>query len=336
MENNRRLKRKQRMRRRRITLIVALVVILGIGFGAYEIFSHKDNTVKATADEGQASKGNSEAKAQEEEKPSPNEIMPGQNIIYSADSYAVPANKVFDMLTSSKSVNNEKEVFLTFDDGPSENTESILKILKDEDVHATFFVLGSQLKSSEENRQLLKDEIESGNAIANHTMSHDYHKLYPGNSVNVERFMKEINENNELMKSILGNNFNTTVIRMPGGYMSRRYYRDPHLKALNEAFKEQGMYSIDWDAETGDAESNTYSVEHLVNRAKAYMKTEKHMILLMHDAAAKKSTVKALPTIIELLKENGYQFKVIKNAPVDNGNSNSQDNTNSQNNSENK
>ncbi len=107
MENNRRLKRKQRMRRRRTTLIVALVVILGIGFGAYEIFSHKDNTVKATANEGQASKGNSEAKAQEEEKPSPNEIMPGQNIIYSADSYAVPANQVFDMLTSSISVNNE-------------------------------------------------------------------------------------------------------------------------------------------------------------------------------------------------------------------------------------
>ena len=60
------------------------------------------------------------------------------------------------------------------------------------------------------------------------------------------------------------------------------------------------------------------------------------MILLMHDAAAKKSTVKALPTIIKLLKENGYQFKVIKNAPVDNGNSNSQDNSNSQNSSENK
>lgn len=334
MENNRRLKRKQRIRRRRITLIVALVVILGIGFGAYEIFSHKDNTVKATADEGQASKGNSEAKAQEEEKPSPNEIMPGQNIIYSADSYAVPANKVFDMLTSSKPVNNEKEVFLTFDDGPSENTEAILKILKDEDVHATFFVLGSQLKASEENRQLLKDEIESGNAIANHTMSHDYHKLYPGNSVNVERFMKEINENNELMKSILGNNFNTTVIRMPGGYMSRRYYRDPNLKALDEAFAKDNIVSIDWDAETGDATGRHYTVEQYVENSAKNINTLNHVILLMHDAAAKKETVQALPAIIKFYKEHGYAFKVIKNTPV--GENNSSDATNSSQNTDNK
>ncbi|MEG2108667.1 MAG: polysaccharide deacetylase family protein [Clostridium sp.] len=317
MENNksRRNRRNRRNRRKKVTLIVAVVVILGIGFGGYEIFSHKKDNVKATASEGQAADNTAK---QEEEKPKPTDIMPGQNIINSADSYAVPANEVFDMISSSKPSNKTKEVFLTFDDGPSENTEAILKILKEEDVHATFFVLGSQIKEDKENKQLLKDELDSGNAIGNHTMSHDYHKLYPGNSVNVDVFMKEINQNNELMKSILGEDFNTTVLRMPGGYMSRKYYRDPHLKALNEAFAKQGIYSIDWDAETGDAESNSYSVEHLVNKAKQYMKSEDHVILLMHDAAAKKSTVKALPQIIKMFKENGFEFKVIKNAPVNN------------------
>ncbi len=65
--------------------------------------------------------------------------MPNGNIIYAADSYAVSADEVEKML-QGKSTNTDKEIFLTFDDGPSENTREILKILKEEDVHATFLI----------------------------------------------------------------------------------------------------------------------------------------------------------------------------------------------------
>ena len=79
--------------------------------------------------------------------------------------------------------------------------------------------------------------------------------------------MSELNETNEIMKSVLGKNFNARVIRMPGGYMSRRYYRDPNLKALDEAFAKDNIVSIDWDAETGDATGRHYTVEQYVENS---------------------------------------------------------------------
>lgn len=314
-KNGRRFKKRKARKRAMITGII-IVALLASSVGIYAYAHHKSSDNKAVTEESSKQKSGASTNNVAEEAQKPTDIMKDQNIINSANSYAVPANDVLKMMKSKKPINNEKEVFLTFDDGPSENTSNILKILKEENVHATFFVLGSQLKNNPENQKLLKDEIDSGNAIANHTFSHDYHKLYPGNSVNVKVFMNEINENNEQMKNILGPNFNARVLRMPGGYMSRVYYHDPHLKQLNEALRKEGIMSIDWDAETGDAESNTYSVDHLVSRARFYMEREDHVVLLMHDAAAKKSTVKALPQIIKMFKDKGYKFKVIKNAPM--------------------
>ena len=85
-----------------------------------------------------------------------NSIMAGGNIIDAAQKYAVPANEVQVML-DGKLKDKNKQIFLIFDDGPSHNTPQILKILKEEGVHATFFVLGSSLKNSEKNKQYLKD-----------------------------------------------------------------------------------------------------------------------------------------------------------------------------------
>ncbi|TGY44741.1 polysaccharide deacetylase family protein [Clostridium perfringens] len=313
--------------KRRIAVAVAgIVVIAGVGFGIKSLVSNKANK------EALASAKEEETK-KEEEKPKPMDIMPNGNIIYAADSYAVSADEVEKML-QGKSTNTDKEIFLTFDDGPSENTREILKILKEEDVHATFFDIGSALKDNKENQELLKQEIDQGNAVAGHSFSHNYKILYPGNSVDVNKFMSELNETNEIMKSVLGKNFNARVIRMPGGYMSRRYYRDPNLKALDEAFAKDNIVSIDWDAETGDATGRHYTVEQYVQNSAKNINNLNHVILLMHDAAAKKETVQALPAIIKFYKEHGYAFKVIKNTPV--GENNSSDATNSSQNTDNK
>lgn len=312
--------------KRRIAVAVAgIVVIAGVGFGIKSLVSNKANKeVLASAKKEEPKK---------EEKPKPTDIMPNGNIIYAADSYAVSADEVEKML-QGKSTNTDKEIFLTFDDGPSENTREILKILKEEDVHATFFDIGSALKDNKENQELLKQEIDQGNAVAGHSFSHDYKILYPGNSVDVNKFMSELNETNEIMQSVLGKNFNARVIRMPGGYMSRRYYRDPNLKALDEAFAKDNIVSIDWDAETGDATGRHYTVEQYVQNSAKNINSLNHVILLMHDAAAKKETVQALPAIIKFYKEHGYAFKVIKNTPV--GDNNSSDTTNNSQNSDNK
>lgn len=307
-------KHKKYVKRRIATVVVGVVIIVGLGFGIKALENH-NSSKKALA----STKNNIE-EAKKEEKPKPTDIMPNGNIIYAADSYAVSADEVEKML-QGKSTNTDKEIFLTFDDGPSENTKEILKILKKEDVHATFFDIGSALKDNKENQELLKEEIDQGNAVAGHSFSHDYKTLYPGNSVNVNKFMSELNETNEIMKSVLGNNFNARVVRMPGGYMSRRYYRDPNLKALDEAFAKNNIVSIDWDAETGDATGKHYTVEQYVQNSAKNLDSLNHVILLMHDAAAKKETVQALPSIIKFYKDHGYAFKVIKNSPVNDSNS---------------
>nr|WP_224377673.1 polysaccharide deacetylase family protein [Clostridium perfringens] len=319
-------KNNKYLKRRIAVAIAGIVIIAGVGFGIKSIVSNKANK------EALASAKKEEAK-KEEEKPKPTDIMPNGNIIYAADSYAVSADEVEKML-EGKASNNDKEIFLTFDDGPSENTREILKILKEEDVHATFFDIGSALKDNKENQELLKQEIDQGNAVAGHSFSHNYKTLYPGNSVDVNKFMNELNETNEIMKSVLGKNFNARVIRMPGGYMSRRYYRDPNLKALDEAFAKDNIVSIDWDAETGDATGRHYTVEQYVQNSAKNINTLNHVILLMHDAAAKKETVQALPAIIKFYKEHGYAFKVIKNSPV--GEKNSSDSTKGSQNTDNK
>lgn len=327
MSNQLRSGKNNKYLKRRIAVAIAgIVVIAGVGFGIKSIVSNKANK------EALASAKKEEAK-KEEEKPKPTDIMPNGNIIYAADSYAVSADEVEKML-EGKASNNDKEIFLTFDDGPSENTREILKILKEKDVHATFFDIGSALKDNKENQELLKQEIDQGNAVAGHSFSHNYKTLYPGNSVDVNKFMNELNETNEIMKSVLGKNFNARVIRMPGGYMSRRYYRDPNLKALDEAFAKDNIVSIDWDAETGDATGRHYTVEQYVQNSAKNINTLNHVILLMHDAAAKKETVQALPAIIKFYKEHGYAFKVIKNSPV--GEKNSSDSTKGSQNTDNK
>ena len=242
-----------------------------------------------------------------------NKIVPNGNIIYSAEKYAVPANEVRQM-TLGKYKGKQKEIFLTFDDGPSAtNTPKVLAMLKKYGVHATFFVVGSNLKSSTD-RNLIKDEIMDGNAIGNHSYSHNYKILYPHNSVNPSVFMHEINETNDIMRTVLGKNFNSRVVRMPGGYMSRVYYHDKHLPALNKAFEEAGVTSVDWTAETGDATSHNYSPSQLVQNAIKETKGWTHIVLLMHDIKSK--TPECLPELIQYYKSHGYEFKVISNTGI--------------------
>lgn len=297
-----------------ITIGIALAVV-GAG-GAYKYIDINTKVVSASAekDDGKVDKQNEDSEfIKEPIKIDENAIVPGNNIIYSAQKYAVPANDVLTML-NGKSTDGTKQVFLTFDDGPSKHTPEILNILKEEGVHATFFVLGSALDESPKHTEYLKREIKEGNAIANHTYSHDFKKLYPHNSVNVNTFMSELDKTNQIMRNILGKDFDTNVIRMPGGYMSREYYKDSNLPALDNAFKSSSIVSIDWDGENGDATGKKYTPQELVNNAIKQTKDDTHVILLMHDSANKQATVDSLRDLINYYKSSGYEFKVISNS----------------------
>ena len=67
---------------------------------------------------------------------------------------------------------------------------------------------------------LIKQSFEYGNAIANHSWSHDYHTLYPNRTLNLENFLTDFKKTDDILKDILGPYFSTRVIRCPGGHMS--------------------------------------------------------------------------------------------------------------------
>ncbi|HHD2588339.1 TPA: polysaccharide deacetylase family protein [Clostridium perfringens] len=258
-------------------------------------------------------------------KPNPDDVVPGMNITYEADKYAVDAKDVQAMANDTYK-GEGKYVFLTFDDGPSNSTEKILNILKDKDVHGTFFVLGSSIEKDSKRQEYLKEELKSGNAIANHSYSHDFKKLYPGNKLKIDSFMDEFNKTNDIMQSILGGEFDCKVLRMPGGYGTRKYYKDPSLKEFDDTLQENGIINVDWNALDGDAEGKPYSTEEMLNYVKKTSKGKNHVVILMHDAAGKEKTVEILPQIIDYYKNEGYDFKVIKNTSKEENNSNQSEN----------
>lgn len=109
-----------------------------------------------------------------------------------------------------------KRAFLTFDDGPSRNTKDILDILKENNVKATFFTLGSQVGVFPETINRMYNE---GHYIANHGYSHKYSSIYQS----PEQVLNEYNECNQIIANTIGvQEYNSHLFRFPGGSVRRK------------------------------------------------------------------------------------------------------------------
>lgn len=195
---------------------------------------------------------------------------------------------------------NSKIAYLTFDDGPSNIvTPKILDILAEYDIEATFFVIG---KMVDVNPNILKRIYDEGHSIGNHSYSHVYSHIYK----NMDNFFEELRLADKAIKKVLGEDFETSLLRLPGGSHS------PYKKKFVEAAEEKGYRVYDWNALNGDAEGINLSKDRLVSRLKSTVKGQKELIVLMHDTDAKASTPEALPEIIEYLISQGYVFKKLE------------------------
>ena len=202
----------------------------------------------------------------------------------------------------------KKVAYLTFDDGPSETvTPIILDTLKAENVHATFFVVGKAVDESDTTKGLIKREVDEGNAIGNHTYSHNYNYLYPNKTVSVDNFMADVNKTNQSLKNILGENFSTRAIRFPGGHMTWK-----GMDVMDATMKEKDYHQVDWNALSKDAEGAPKKAEQLKQELIKTVTGRQKAVILMHDTYGKEETAKALPEIIKYLKEQGYEFRTMK------------------------
>ncbi|BAK79392.1 polysaccharide deacetylase family protein [Candidatus Arthromitus sp. SFB-mouse] len=242
---------------------------------------------------------------------SPKDIMEGQNTTIEGGRFSYDSMKVQKNLFNAEKINNgEKTVFLTFDDGPSlDNTPKVLEVLKNYDVKATFFVLGVNLDRGEEYRQLLRNIVNDGHAVGNHGYSHNYSYLYPGRVISYENLMSDMNRSLDIMKDILGQDFDTRVLRLPGGLRSWKK-QDETLERLNN----ENYSVIEWNAMSGDVEGkNIKDPDVLFQKAIDTAGNSKSVVMLMHDFSGSAGEVssRALPKIINYFKENGYEFRTL-------------------------
>lgn len=195
----------------------------------------------------------------------------------------------------------EKVAYLTFDDGPSNNTHEILDILKKYNIKATFFVLGSQVEVFPETTNRIYNE---GHYIANHGYSHKYSNIYQS----PEQVLNEFNQCNQIVASTINvPEYNSHLFRFPGGSVGGKY---AELKSQAIALLDQNnILHIDWNSLTGDSEKTNPTEEYLMNNLQKTTEGKNSLVVLMHDAQAKHITVETLPKVIEYLQQHGYTFK---------------------------
>lgn len=232
-------------------------------------------------------------------------VLEGNKFSLTQDSVQCSSIGEKAMVFSSDNVQNnylsQKEVFLTFDDGPCENnTRRILEILNHNNVKATFFIVGIK---GEENPQILKEISDSGMSIGVHTYSHDYKKVYK----NLEFYLNDFQACKNVIKNIAGRE-PVPYIRLPGGSDNLVTSKN-NLETIKSTLKEKGINYVDWNVSAEDAVSKEITSEEIKKNIISQCEDKKLAVILMHDAYYKNFTVEALPDIINYLKSEGFVFR---------------------------
>jgi peptidoglycan-N-acetylglucosamine deacetylase len=188
-----------------------------------------------------------------------------------------------------------RTVALTFDDGPGEFTQTVLDILREKQVRATFFVIGKNVVLKPE---MVKAVVDAGHLVGNHTWSH----TIPRSSIGWKSafLSKEILRTGREIVDATGQE--ACVFRPPGGV----------IKGVKKVTRSEELSTIMWSVDTRDWSGQTPGkpkfADTIRRRALTGLKDE-HPILLMHDGGGYRgSTVAALPGIIDAYRAAGYQF----------------------------
>ena len=208
----------------------------------------------------------------------------------------VPEEEVMDD-TNSLDEGEHPKVYLTFDDGPSENTSKILDILKERGIKATFFVIGQEDEASKELYQRIVPE---GHTLGMHSFSHKYDVIYKS----LESFQEDMEHLRSYLEDVTG--VTPTIMRFPGG--SSNQVSNVDIRELIHYVKEQGITYYDWNVVSGDATSQVYTPDELVANVMEDVVKYDTSVVLMHDSSPKATTVDALGPMIDQLQELGAEI----------------------------
>ncbi|MCM1126711.1 MAG: polysaccharide deacetylase [Lachnospiraceae bacterium] len=189
---------------------------------------------------------------------------------------------------------SDKIIYLTFDDGPSGNTNRILDILKEYNIKATFFVVG---RTDENSVKAYQRIVSEGHTLGMHSYSHKYAEVYASE----ESFISDLEELQEYLYQVTG--VWSRYYRFPGG--SSNDVSRVDMQKLIAYLNENDITYFDWNIASGDAVSYLLSAETITRNCVSGIDRWPESMILMHDASEKNTTVEALPKIIEQIEGRG-------------------------------
>ena len=192
----------------------------------------------------------------------------------------------------------DKKVYITFDDGPSKNTDALLDLLSEYNAKVTFFVIGHE---GEENKRLYKRIVEEGHSIGMHSYSHDYAEIYKS----VEDFEKDFTKISDLLYDSIG--YVPKLYRFPGGSSNSRC-KSLTIQPFISFLLENDLRYFDWNVDNGDATGKNYTVEELAQNLLDGVEKKTVSGVLCHDTNAKGKTLESMKIVLPKLVEKGAQI----------------------------
>lgn len=210
------------------------------------------------------------------------------------------------VLSDGSSLNEENKkvsagtVYLTFDDGPSDNTEKVLDALKEYDAVATFFLIGDSV--TEEYGSVLERMQAEGHAIGLHCSCHNYNQIYSDTSSCAESILNE----KEFLLTEYG--IESSLCRLPGG-STNIYIRDK--ETIVNTLHSEGLKIFDWNISAEDS-VGVPTAESIMKNLFPAVYNRSDPIILMHDGVCNDLTADLLPQILEKLTDYGYEFGTLE------------------------
>jgi peptidoglycan/xylan/chitin deacetylase (PgdA/CDA1 family) len=200
-----------------------------------------------------------------------------------------------------------RRAYLTFDDGPTENTALILDALKAAKAKASFFVNGRPGWAP-----LYKRIAAEGHRLGNHTYSHDYAVVYQS----VQAFVQDVDK---LDAYLAGLGLTPPQdYRFPGGAKNEIAARigGPELTGkVTAALADRGYRFFEWNVAVGDGESKADNLKYTskeIRRSVAFqVKSRRIAVILLHDGPGHGATAQAVPGIIADLKKAGFTLEAL-------------------------
>ncbi len=190
-----------------------------------------------------------------------------------------------DMAKFVRGARGKREICLTFDDGPHPGkTEQLLRVLRECDVKATFFVVGEMARKYP---HLVRAEALDGHEIGSHTYHHvNMTKVTP------EKLRTELTDTDKVIQDILGHGGN--LLRPPGGQYDSRTI---------EVAREVGYTTVLWTDDPGDYDAKIPADLIL---ARLIRDASPGGIVLLHDGPD--TTMAILPRFVRYMRAQGYSF----------------------------